>query len=454
MIHTIKLSSGRSVRCLAFGNGKRPFVILPGLSMTGVLERADHHERSYRLFTETHTVYLFDRPYDYPSGYTFEKMASDLAEAMESAGIREADMLGVSMGGMLAQAISADHPQLVRKLVLASSSLSIGRPDRLKAWMKLAESESGNTVAAAIMKDIQGGPDGPDAVYHPDPALNEWRPEDRARFLQEAEIALSFDGNRYAPRIQCPTLVIGAAGDRVCPVEAWKRLADVLKCESFLYGKAFGHTFYTEAADFKSRVLDFFLRFEQKLNDRPLVWDCGPEKELISTPVFDLYSREETSADGCRGTYIALKAPGWVMTVPVVGDSFVMVRQWRHGMQALTDEFPGGICDGNETPEQCAARELEEETGYRAGKITVLGSCCPNPALQDNRVTVCLAENLDRSGELLPDSDERIGVRLVSRRDLIRDFGSYDYQHALTGLALFLYLRHTGFQEQEADAET
>ncbi|MBO4366491.1 MAG: alpha/beta fold hydrolase [Clostridia bacterium] len=443
MIQTISIPDNE-VRCLIFGQGKRPFVILPGLAMTSVLRQAAHHERTYAPFTETHTVYLFDRPSVFPAGYTFDRMADDLASAMKAAGISDADMLGVSMGGMLAQKIAADHPYLVHKLVLASSALAIGSPEKLKAWMKKAETENGSDVAKAILTDIHGGKDDPAALYHPDPQFGDWPPEDRARFLQEAAIALTFDGTRYVSRIRCPSLVLGAAGDKVCPVSAWKALSDALKGESHLYGRDFGHTFYTDAADFRARVLAFFLRDGKLEDDRRLVWSCGEEEQLISTPVFDLYARKETSADGLEGRYIAMKAPGWVMVVPVMGDSFVMVRQWRHGMRGLTDEFPGGVCDGGESPLVCAARELEEETGFRAGKLTVLGSCCPNPALQDNRVTVCLAEDLTEANERQPDKDERIGVRLVPRDELFRLFGSYDYQHALTGLALFLYARHAG----------
>ena len=444
MIQTVSLPENE-VRCLVFGNGPRPFVILPGLAMTSVLHQAGHHERTYAPFTQTHTVYLFDRPSVYPAGYTFDAMADDLAEAMIRAGVSDADLLGVSMGGMLAQKIAADHPELVHKLVLASSALAIGSPEKLKEWMKKAETENGNEVARTILTDIHGGTDDPAALYRPDPRLGDWSSEDRARFLQEAAIALTFDGNRYVSRIRCPSLVLGAAGDKVCPVSAWKALADALKGESHLYGTAFGHTFYTDAEDFRSRVLSFFLKDEKTCDDRRLVWSCGEEEKLISTPVFDLYARKETAADGLEGRYIAMKAPGWVMVVPVKDDAFVMVRQWRHGMRGLTDEFPGGVCDGNESPLVCAARELEEETGFRAGKLTVLGSCCPNPALQDNRVTICLAEDLTEAHGRKPDIDERISVRLVPRGELFRQFGSYDYQHALTGLALFLYGRHAGF---------
>ena len=446
MIRTVSIGD-RQVRFLAFGSGPRPFVILPGLSMTSVLRQAAHHEQAYALFAQTHTVYLFDRPSDYPAGYTFDRMAEDLACAMEEAGIREADLLGVSMGGMLAQKIAADRPGLVRKLALVSSSLAIGDPEKLKSWMRKAETENGNAVAEAVCKDIRGGKrkDCPPPAYRPDPALDDWSAEDRSRFLQEAAVALTFDGTRYVSRIQCPTLVVGAAGDRVCPVSAWKRLADALGGESYLYGCAYGHTVYTDAPDFRARVLDFFLRADAVLNDRRLVWTPGKEKQIASTPVFDLLSRKEISADGYEGDYVALRAPDWVMVVPVRGTDFILVRQWRHGMQSLTDEFPGGVCDGDEDPLSCAARELEEETGYRANKWTVLGSCCPNPALQANRVTIVLAEELSEPGETHPDRDERIAVRSVPIEDVFAAFPSEDYQHALTGLALLLYGKHAGY---------
>src|SRR5262249_52666278 len=77
--------------------------------------------------------------------------------------------------------------------------------------------------------------------------------------------------------------------------------------------------------------------------------------------------------------------PDWVSIAPVAeSGQFVLVRQYRHGIDAMSLEFPGGIIEAGEDPAAAARRELGEETGYGDGSLISLGSCHPNPVLQDN----------------------------------------------------------------------
>lgn len=181
-------------------------------------------------------------------------------------------------------------------------------------------------------------------------------------------------------------------------------------------------------------------------NDDKLIWYPNGSECLLKTRVFDVLSINETAPDGSRGDYVAVEAPDWVLVIPEIsdgtGDDFVLVRQWRHALGALTTEFPGGVADSGETYEETAARELEEETGFRAGKITLLGVCNPNPALFCNRVAFCLAENLDKPGAQKLDDDEYVTCFRMNRDDVISGFGSGEFVHALMGTALAMYMRH------------
>lgn len=178
------------------------------------------------------------------------------------------------------------------------------------------------------------------------------------------------------------------------------------------------------------------------MNDDKLKWTTGEREKLLSTPVFDVYEQEETSATGLKGNYIAVDAPDWVMTIPVYEDKFVLVRQWRHAAEKLSVEFPGGIADKNEDPAEAAARELLEETGFRAKKITRLGVVSPNPALFSNRFHIYLAEELVPTGETALDDDEFLSCELRPIDEVIASFGEDMYSHALMGTALALYLRN------------
>ena len=184
------------------------------------------------------------------------------------------------------------------------------------------------------------------------------------------------------------------------------------------------------------------------MKDKELVWKTVERKLLLHTPVFDVAQQSEVSATGITGDYVAVEAPDWVVVVPVWQDSFVMVRQWRHGEENLTTEFPAGVIDWGEAPEVTAARELQEETGFIAGKLTCLGRCSSNPALFKNHFYCFLAEDLTPTGEQHLDKDELLNYYLIPVREVIASFGNEQFSHAFMGTALAFYLRHKGFVPQ------
>lgn len=179
------------------------------------------------------------------------------------------------------------------------------------------------------------------------------------------------------------------------------------------------------------------------MRDDELKWTLEAVKPLLHTPVFDVLAQEERTETGLAGTYVAMEAPDWVMVIPVLGEDFLMVRQWRHAARALTVEFPGGVRDGEEDPAQTAARELLEETGFRAGKLTKLGACSPNPALFRNSFHCYLAEELIPTGQQHLDADELLNCERHPIREVVAEFGSPLYAHALMGTALAFYLRRS-----------
>lgn len=186
------------------------------------------------------------------------------------------------------------------------------------------------------------------------------------------------------------------------------------------------------------------MKKENHLNDRQLKWSVADTELLLQTPVFDVVKQTEVSGTGLRGDYVAVNAPDWVVIIPIYRDSFVMVRQWRHGEKNMTWEFPGGVMNAGEEPKETALRELYEETGFRAGKITELGRCSSNPALFANHFTVFLAEDLEPTGEQHLDEDELLNCRLMKRRSVIDSFGTPEFSHAFMGTALAFYFRHLG----------
>jgi ADP-ribose pyrophosphatase len=102
--------------------------------------------------------------------------------------------------------------------------------------------------------------------------------------------------------------------------------------------------------------------------------------------------------------------PGGAGALPLFDDGRVaLVKQYRHPARRELLEIPAGRIEGGETPEICAARELEQEIGFRAGRIEKLAEFYSTPGFCEEKLHVYLATDLTPSSQAL-DHDELIEV--------------------------------------------
>jgi ADP-ribose pyrophosphatase len=154
-------------------------------------------------------------------------------------------------------------------------------------------------------------------------------------------------------------------------------------------------------------------------------------------PAFRILSEQFVS--GRTGALIdatIVDSPDWVNVLPITADgNVVLIRQYRFGSVGETLEIPGGLIDPGETPLVAAGRELREETGYRADRITALGSVSPNPAFMRNRLYCFVAEGCVPDGQQDQDPGEDILVELhpLASIDALIARGGMD--HALAQIA-------------------
>lgn len=254
---------GETMNDIEFGKGQKPLVILPGLGdglspVHGQMQ-AIAFALGYRQFAQKFRVYLFSRKNGLKEGYSTRDMAKDQAEAMKALGIVRADVLGVSQGGMIAQFLSIDYPDLVDHLVLAVTLSKQNETvrDVVGNWMEMA----GRGDYYSLMVDTA-------EKSYSEKYLKKYRflypvlgragkPEDFERFLIQAASCIGHNAYSELDRINCPTLIIGGGKDKIVKVSSSLELAEKIRgSELFIY-QELGHAAYEEAKDFNNRVLNF-----------------------------------------------------------------------------------------------------------------------------------------------------------------------------------------------------
>ncbi|MBC7288372.1 MAG: NUDIX hydrolase [Armatimonadetes bacterium] len=113
--------------------------------------------------------------------------------------------------------------------------------------------------------------------------------------------------------------------------------------------------------------------------------------------------------DGTEATREIVVHPGAVAAVPLLDNDVLLVRQWRQPLGRETIEIPAGTLRSGEAPEDCVVRELQEEIGFRPGRLELLLSVALAPGYSSEIIHIYLAEELEPA-EAGGDFDERVGV--------------------------------------------
>ena len=142
--------------------------------------------------------------------------------------------------------------------------------------------------------------------------------------------------------------------------------------------------------------------------------------------------------DGRKTKYDIIEHSGSVVIIPVdENGNILLVRQYRHATGGDLLELPAGTLDGDEDPEVCAAREIREETGKAAEKLTKLGEFYLVPGYSTEFMVVYLATGLSNN-PLKADDDEFLSVESIPVAEAIQMAERGEIPDAKSLAALFL----------------
>ncbi|MBP7055594.1 MAG: NUDIX hydrolase [Candidatus Omnitrophica bacterium] len=141
-------------------------------------------------------------------------------------------------------------------------------------------------------------------------------------------------------------------------------------------------------------------------------------RRVFSGKLLKVYVMKRKLPHGFTATFEMIRHPGAALIVPILSrDEVIMLRQLRPVIGQYIYEFPAGTLGRNESPRACAAREIMEETGYSAAKLTKLGSIVPVPGYSTERIIIFKAEGLKKV-EHIPEKDEVIETLILNRSEV------------------------------------
>lgn len=162
-------------------------------------------------------------------------------------------------------------------------------------------------------------------------------------------------------------------------------------------------------------------------------------RELYKGKIFTLNRDTARFPDGSTSEFDIIRHPGAAAIVPFMNDpqgeepQILLLRQFRYAADGYIYEIPAGRLDGDESPAECAARELKEETGCAAERLQPMFTMFTTPGFTDEKIHVFLASGLTH-GEANREADEFADIvimTLAEALDLIRTGEILDAKSAL-----------------------
>jgi ADP-ribose pyrophosphatase len=159
------------------------------------------------------------------------------------------------------------------------------------------------------------------------------------------------------------------------------------------------------------------------------------QEEIHKGKVFSVWGGQAVLDNGEIVIREYIKHSGGVGIVPIIDGNVILIEQFRISIGRELIELPAGRLEQNEEPMSCAARELEEEIGYRAKKLIPIASYFASVGNSNERMYLFLALDLEKTEQRL-EADERIREVVVPLETVKKKLANQEYEDSKTIIGL------------------
>lgn len=250
-----------NVDYVTFGKGNKYLIIIPGVgdALKSVKGLATFYARKYEIFTNDYKVYVISRKNKMPKKYKTSDMAEDIHTLIEHLNINECAVMGISQGGMLAQHLAINYPEIVKKLVLIVTAPEPNAimTNTINNWLSMIKKkEYKNILTDTALKSFVGKTANKYTKFY-NIFYKAISPKSYLKYETMLKACLKHDVTKELKRITADTLIIGAKLDQVLGYEGSILLNNKIKDSKLILYDDYSHGVYDQVDNFNQPIFDF-----------------------------------------------------------------------------------------------------------------------------------------------------------------------------------------------------